>query len=148
MLRLFLDANVLLSAAHSPSGRAAALLRLARAGHCRLVTSRHAIEEAARNLAVKAPDREPDLAAALAAVDTVTEAAPRIVSWAAASGLPECDAPVLAAAVTARADLLVTGDRSHFGHLFGERVGGVEVVSLRDALARVLEAAERSRAAP
>lgn len=146
MLRLFLDANVLFSAAYSPSGRAAALLRLARAGHCRLVTSRHAIEEATRNLTLKAPGRAAELTAVRDAVETAAEAAPKVVSWAAASGLPECDAPVLAAAVTARADLLVTGDRRHFGRLFGERVGGVEVVTLRDALARVLEAGERSRA--
>jgi hypothetical protein len=31
----------------------------------------------------------------------------------------------------------VTGDRGHFGHLFGQRLRGVEVVPPADALARV-----------
>ena len=52
--------------------------------------------------------------------------------------LPPEDAPILAAAVQAKADLLVTGDRSHFGHLFRKTVRGVRVESLADALARLL----------
>jgi predicted nucleic acid-binding protein len=55
-------------------------------------------------------------------------------------GLPANDAPILAAATAARVDVLVTGDRTHFGHLFGATVGGVTVLSPGDALAHVLEA--------
>ncbi|HMU50769.1 MAG TPA: hypothetical protein PKA13_13420 [Geminicoccaceae bacterium] len=58
----------------------------------------------------------------------------------AAEGLPEKDAPILAAAVAAAADLLVTGDRRHFGGLFGRTVHGVRILSLADGLAELLAA--------
>jgi predicted nucleic acid-binding protein len=60
------------------------------------------------------------------------------VSWALTLGLPLDDAPILAAAVRARADLLVTGDRAHFGALAGRNLRGVEVASPAEALSRVL----------
>lgn len=55
-----------------------------------------------------------------------------------APGLPPKDAPILAAAVQARADGLVTGDRTHFGPLYGRRFEGVLVLSPAEALARLL----------
>lgn len=42
-----------------------------------------------------------------------------------ASELPEKDLPILRAAVASSATRLVTGDRKHFGHLFGQTVAGV-----------------------
>jgi predicted nucleic acid-binding protein len=48
--------------------------------------------------------------------------------------VPAGDAPVLAAAVQSRSEFLVTGDRTHFGHLFGHALRGVSVVTLKDAL--------------
>ena len=54
-MRLFLDANVLFTAAHNPGGRSAAICQLARAGLCTLVTSPHALEEARRNVRLKHP---------------------------------------------------------------------------------------------
>lgn len=139
-MRLFLDANVLFTAAYSPEGRSAALFALAGSGVCSLVSSRHAIDEARRNLALKAPGAMPAFERFTALLAVVPEAGPGIVVWAARQGLPPNDAPILAAAVAARVDLLVTGDRSHFGNLFGATVGGVTVVPPGDALARVLEA--------
>lgn len=139
-MRLFLDANVLFTAAYSPEGRSAALFALAGSGVCSLVSSRHAIDEACRNLALKSPESMPDFERLTALLAVVPEASPAIVTWAAQHGLPANDAPVLAAAVAAGIDLLVTGDRSHFGHLFGATVGGVTIAPPGDALARVLEA--------
>jgi uncharacterized protein len=143
-MRLFLDANGLFSAAHNPDGRAAALVALARAGRCTLVTSPHALTEAGRNLQLKYPDR---LAALSSLEETITvglEATPENAAWARDTGLPPDDAPILAAAVQARADLLVTGDRTHFGHLFEKSVRGVKVSSLAEALQRVLAPHRRS----
>jgi uncharacterized protein len=60
------------------------------------------------------------------------------VAWAVQQDVPVKDAPILAAAVAARAPLLVTGDRTHFGHLFGRSLRGVTVVLPADALSRVL----------
>jgi len=48
------------------------------------------------------------------------------------------DVPILAAAIQSEADILVTGDRRAFGRLFRTRVSGVEVLTLRDALRRVV----------
>ena len=61
------------------------------------------------------------------------------VAWALEQSLPLEDAPILAAAVDARADLLVTGDRTHFGHMYGRLLQGVTVATLADALARIMD---------
>ena len=53
--RVFLDANVIFSAALSPGGNARALFKLAALRGTLLVTSRFAVEEAFRNIAVKTP---------------------------------------------------------------------------------------------
>ncbi len=132
--RLFLDANVLFSACVSPAGRAAALIELARSQVCVLLSSPHAIEEARRNLALRYPDREDRLPSVLDAVTLVTEAPPKVAQWARDLGLPDQDAPILAAAVQAEADSLVTGDRTHFGPLFGHTLRGVRIVALSEAL--------------
>ena len=131
---LFLDANVLFAATCSAQGRSRALFLLAEAGRCSLVASEHATAEARRNVIVKAPAAAAALEELLTSVHPLTEGGPALVAWAAGLGLPENDAPILAAAAAARVDLLVTGDRRHFGHLFGTTVGGVRISSLADAL--------------
>ncbi|MFV2072447.1 MAG: PIN domain-containing protein [Thermoanaerobaculales bacterium] len=136
-MKLFLDANVLFSAAQSADGRARALIVLAENGFCILVTSEHAIAEARRNLVLKAPSSAVVLDDVSEFVARVAEGGPTLVAWAASQGLPENDAPILAAAAAASADLLVTGDRRHFGHLFGKTVGRVHVVPLVEALALI-----------
>jgi len=68
----------------------------------------------------------------------VPEAPPSAVAWAHDQGLPDEDAPILGAAVAASVDILVTGDRTHFAHLFGRKPGGVEVLGLRETLRRLL----------
>jgi predicted nucleic acid-binding protein len=137
-MRLFLDANVLFTAAHNPGGRSAALFALARSGACMLVTSPHALEEARRNLRLKHPRAGDVLESLLAVASVVPEVSSKDLAWALDQGLPLKDAPILAAAAQARADVLVTGDRAHFGPLFGKRLRGVEVLPPVDALARLL----------
>lgn len=51
--------------------------------------------------------------------------------------LPEKDRPVLAAAIALRCDVLVTGDRTHFGPGYGKVFGGVAIHSPR-SLAELL----------
>ena len=138
MVRVFLDANMISAAAHWPQGRARALFRLAASGRCELAASPHAIQEARRNLGLKSPRGAEAVDALLEGVERVAEAAPRMVESAAGHGLQDSDAPILAAAIAADADLLVTGDRTHFGHLFGKDVGGVRIVSPAEALKSVL----------
>ena len=138
MVRVFVDANVISAAAHWPQGRARALFRLAAAGRCRLITSEHTILEARRNLILKSPQGAEALDALLKSVEKAAEAGPRTVESAAGHVLQDSDAPILAAAIAAGADFLVTGDRTHFGHLFGSEVGGVRVVSPAEALGAIL----------
>ena len=140
-MRAFLDANVLFSAARDAEGWASALLVLAQTGRVEVLTSAHALVEARRNLALKNPDRVPRLDQLMARIELVGEAPPSLVEWAQSLPLPAGDAPILAAASHAGADLLVTGDRTHFGALFGETLRGAEVVLPVTALARLLSLA-------
>jgi len=137
-MRLFLDANVIFTAAHNPDGRSAALFKLAGAKRCCLYTSLHALEEARRNLRLKYPDAVAALDDLLESVSVTPEAPVALVNWALEQGLPPKDAPVLAAAAGARTTILVTGDRTHFGPLYGRSLRGVEVLAPSDALARLL----------
>lgn len=138
-MKVFLDANVVFSAAHQREGRAQALLLLARAGRCELMVSAHALEEARRNLTRKSHSFDQRLADLLAMTAVVAEAPAPLVAWALEHGLPLKDAPILAAAVHANAGILVTGDLRDFGHLFGKSLRGVRILSLAKAIEAVLD---------
>ena len=138
-MRLFLDANVLFSAALSAEGAASKLFAFAGAGACELVTSAFAVAEVARNLRAKAPEAMDRWERSSASVRIVAEADPRLVERLAVP-LPAKDRPILAAALGCRATVLVTGDRRYFGTLFGRVFGGTVVLSPREALALLVEA--------
>ena len=55
-MKLFLDANVLFTAAHNPRGKAAMLVEPAAQGYWSLHSSSHAVDEARRNLGRKFPE--------------------------------------------------------------------------------------------
>ena len=110
------------------------IFALADAGACELVTSGYAMEEARRNILAKRPKRADDLGMLLGRVSMCPEPAPAALAWAATQRLPPKDAPILAAAVESRCHLLVTGDRSHFGALFGRRFQGTVVMLPVDAI--------------
>ena len=137
-MRLFLDANILFSAAHRDTGSVRILFRLAAAGACELVSSSYAMDEARRNLARKYPQRVPDLEALTASIVACAEPTPDNIAWASAQGLPAKDAPILAAAVQAGADVLVTGDESDFGHLYRRTLRGTEVLPPIAVIERII----------
>jgi uncharacterized protein len=137
-VKLFLDANVIFAAAISPEGRAQALFALVEAGYGTLLTSSFAAEEARRNIARKYPNDMGRLENLLQQCEVVPEGSPEQFAWV-HEHLPSKDAPILAAAVAAGAELLVTGDRAHFGTLYGRTFAGTEVISLAEGLARLLE---------
>jgi len=143
-MRLFLDANVLFSAALSPEGAASSLFAFAGAGACELVTSALVVAEATRNLRAKAPEAVERWERLIASVGIVVEADARLVGRIGVP-LPAKDRPILAAALGCRATVLVTGDRRHFGPLFGRPIGGTVVLSPREALAFLVEASAHSR---
>jgi len=140
LTRFVLDANVLFSAALRPRDREYAFFRIAREGGCALLASAYALGEARNNLASKTPHALSRLEGLVPLLEIVLEPSTEMMALATAEGLPAKDAPILAAAMVARAELLVTGDRRHFGHLFGQAVDGVRVLSLADGLAAILAA--------
>ena len=134
---LFLDANILFSAVHDPNSRSAALVALAKGGRATLLTSAYAREEARRNLELKRRESLLQFNRHLQSVRVVQEVPADVVQQVAVQhGVPIADAPILAAALQARADYLVTGDVSHFGHLMDRRRPNlpVQFLSLRSAL--------------
>lgn len=133
-MKIFLDANVLFSASLSAAGVGQALLVAAQKAGAGCVSSERAFGEARRNLAAKTPLSVQNLELIAQIVFQVPEAGTAAVDTARAAGVVDKDAPVLAAALTGGADWFVTGDVRHFGHLFGRRVEGVLVLSLRAAV--------------
>lgn len=143
-MRVFLDANILFSAAWKEGADAVLLFELAAAGFCELTTSRLAVEEARRNIAHKRPARQPALERLVGQTRIGKEPAETHLAVARQHGLPDKDIPILAAAVAQGAHLLVTGDRRDFGHLYGSSPGEVQVIDLRGAIERVLAASDSS----
>jgi hypothetical protein len=120
MDRLFLDANVLFSAACRPD---AGLLQFWDLKNVSLWSSRYAFEEAKFNLAEGVQRRRlAQLARKIQFVDAGWRPLPPGIS------LPEKDAPIVLAALEARATHLITGDVRHFGEFFGRRIGGMLIL--------------------
>jgi predicted nucleic acid-binding protein len=121
-LKVFLDSNILFSAAYrSPNG----FERLWRLDSVILLTSYYCVTEVKRNLATKQQLSLLDnlLPGVELVADCPEEQLPSVVM------LPGKDIPVLAAAMLCEADVLVTGDRRHFGPFYGSRQGSVRVES-------------------
>lgn len=124
-MRLFLDANILFTAAHNPRGKAALVIELGQAGLWQLATSAYALEEARRNLALKFPG-------GLERLDTLVQGmrmSPDAADVTCPAGLPHKDCPIYRAAHACRADVLLTGDLRDFGFLMNDRdkAGGLLV---------------------
>jgi predicted nucleic acid-binding protein len=135
-VRIFLDANVLFSAAKS-DGLVRHLLELLLCDGHVLCADGYVVEEARRNLAAKGPQGLPALAALLGRLEVAPlQADPE--SAAALSGLPEKDRPVVAAAARMACDALVTGDRAHFGRFYGRKLAGIAIHSPRTLAERLL----------
>lgn len=126
-MRVFLDANILFSAARS-EGAIRRLLALAEAAGHELWADVYVFEEARRNLSAKSPDGIAVLDAIAGRIRIGGLPAAGLLQPAAMS-LPEKDRPVLAAAIHHRCDVLVTGDRTHFGPFYGQRLQGVLILS-------------------
>jgi predicted nucleic acid-binding protein len=128
-MRISLDANILFSAAKSQGAVRRLLDLLVEAGHDCCVDA-YVVEEARRNLALKAPPALATLEALLAKID-VAPLYPGDATLEVALRLPEKDRPVLAAAIRQRCAALVTGDRTHFGRYYGKTIHGVAIHSPR-----------------
>lgn len=126
-MRIFLDANILFSAAKSDGAIRELLTRLIEAGH-ECWADGYVAEEARRNLAAKAPEGLPVLEALLARL-LMAAAQPHPAALEATRAIAEKDRPVLAAAIRLQCNVLVTGDRTHFGAFYGKSLGGLTIHS-------------------
>ncbi len=125
MICVFLDANVLFSAAWRAD---AGLARLWTLKNCELLSSRYACEEARRNLPT--PEQQQRLGRLVVGLRLV----PDVVTGSLPPGivLPDKDRPILLSAICANATHLLTGDRQHFGALYGQSISGVTVLRPAD----------------
>ncbi len=124
-MRVFLDANVLFSASNAGSNVARLIQRLFENGTA--VTSDFALEEASRNVELKRPNWIVSFKALSAQVEVAQS-----VRFELSVELADKDAPILCTGIRAGCEALVTGDKRHFGHLYGQTIKGVTIMSLID----------------
>ena len=124
-MRIYLDANVLFSAAKSDGAVRLLLTLLGESGQ-ELCADGYVVEEARRNLSAKAPRREDELDRILRDVDVSLVHSGDAENIAVLS-LPAKDRPMLAAAIRLGCGALVTGDKTHFRAFYGKTIRGVAI---------------------
>jgi predicted nucleic acid-binding protein len=132
VIRVFLDANVLFTAAHNPAGKAALVIAFGVKGKWELVSSSYAVEEARRNIASKFPQFQSRLQDLIESISII------------ASGtgidcpvkLPDKDRPIMEAAIRSQATHLLTGDLRDFGALMNRprQTAGIVIQTVADFL--------------
>jgi hypothetical protein len=134
-VKLFLDANVLFTAAHNSHGKAAFVIELAGEGHWDVVTSSFAIEEARRNLEIKFPDAIGRFEELLEGIGIV----PAVLGQSCPIDLPEKDVPIFVSALGAECTHLLTGDLKDFGRFMNrsKQTAGVLIQTVAQFLAAV-----------
>ena len=111
---IFLDSNVIISGIYSKAGPPGKILDLHTAGRIQIVVCKFVLEEVIRNIKVKRSKDIPALYAFLSNAPPVVAVDPginEILLW--AKYLSQEDAIILAAAIHARVDYFITGDK-HF----------------------------------
>ena len=134
-MRLFLDANVLFTAAHNPRGKAALIIELGGSGHWALYSSRLTVEEARRNIASKFPQCLHLLMTILRGVRLVEHR----VDLYFPEGLARKDQPIFQAALACRATHLLTGDLKDFGRFMNrpEQTAGIRIQTVAEFLDQI-----------
>lgn len=132
MIRLFLDANVLFTAAHNPSGKAALIIDLGAQGYWKVISCSYAIEEARRNISIKFPDYLKRFEALMGTVIKVPFRSGRNCPVI----LPEKDRPILEAGIHCKASHLLTGDIKDFGPIMNKPslTGGIVIQTASEFL--------------
>jgi predicted nucleic acid-binding protein len=122
-MRLFLDANVLFTAAHNPRGKATLVIELGGQGYWELYSSPYALEEARRNLEIKFPRSLDDLGTLQRGVRLVEHRAGLVSP----EGLAQKDQPIFQAALACQATHLLTGDLKDFGSFMNQPENTFEI---------------------
>jgi len=121
-MRVFLDANILFSAADTKSKISATLEKLMQAGH-EAVTNSYAWDETAHNLEKKRPYLLGALERLRCMIKIINATKPCLIF-----NCEEKDKPILAGAIGAGCTHLWTGDKRHFKNFYFKRIHGVLVV--------------------
>ena len=120
---LFLDANVLVSAAWKDNTRMQQFWALE---NVVLTTSEYAIGETERSLLNQEQlDRFRYFATRLRIIEDGTYEHMPLPAWVSIRGK---DIPIIQAAIAAQATHLITGDARDFGDYFGRTIAGVEII--------------------
>jgi uncharacterized protein len=127
MDKLFLDANVLFSAAYREAAGIAKLWTLKKV---KLLSSRYALEEAQRNLTQ--PDQQARLTQLISQTAIQAEYDELLIPQ--GVELRKKDRPILAAAIGSEADYLITGDQRDFGCFYGKKIATVMILPPSDYL--------------
>ncbi|MEA3460118.1 MAG: PIN domain-containing protein [Chloroflexota bacterium] len=114
--KVFMDSSSLFAGVASRSGASRAILTLAEIGLLRIVVCQQVLDETRRNLQGKAPEAIPYFEQITSALNL------EIVDYPSAEDVAKCkgmirhvdDAPILAAAINAAPDRLITLDIRHF----------------------------------
>lgn len=123
-MKVFLDANILFSLAWKAGLGLWKIFEMMEVDYC---TCDYAIQEARRNL----PDQEKlvrlgQVLENLEVVPTKTKILSELEKQ-----IRQKDWPILASALQAKCDVLLTGDFRDFGHLFEQKIEGVLIVPPR-----------------
>ena len=121
MNKLFLDANILFSAAYRANAGLLCLWEI----EAQLFSSSYAAEEARRNL--PDPDQQQRLEQLLNLVKIIKHEQVSLVLDQAIL-LRDKDRPILQAAIYAKVDYLITGDFRDFGIYFGKTIQNVTIL--------------------
>ena len=143
MIRLFLDSNVLFTAAHNPSGKAALIIDLGAQGNWEIVSCSYAIEEAQRNISIKFPDYLERFETLISAIIKVPSRSGRNCPV----PLSEKDRPILEAAIQCDATHLLTGDIKDFGPFMNHPnlTGGVLIQTISEFLDSLMKPKSKKR---
>ncbi|MEB3326861.1 MAG: hypothetical protein VKI39_04040 [Synechococcus sp.] len=133
LIGIFLDANVLFTAAHNPKGKAALVITLGHEGIFKLARITYAREEVRRIIVRKFPEGLPDLTRLLGPIRIL----PDNLSLPFPEQLAEKDRSIYRAALACGADVLLIGDLRDFGFLMNasELANGLLIQTVADFLA-------------
>jgi uncharacterized protein len=126
-LTIYLDSNVLFSAVYDAISPFRKFWMLA---NVTVVTSPYAVAEVRRH--IEFPAQRLRFEELIARTRIVSDADPAFVPR--QIRLVEKDRPILASAIAASVDYLITGDKKHFTHLYFQRVSHVYVINPADFL--------------
>jgi uncharacterized protein len=131
-MKVFLDANVLFSAARVESPLHAMVLTLVHRSAC--VTNSHAVAEAERNVILKQPEHADSFRQLMSHIPIENRFSDPVDI-----ALADKDKPILGGAIGCQCTHLLTGDKTHFGSFYGREIQGVRVVSPRLLADHLLE---------